>query len=276
MAPNAIGVGSAQASRSISSGPSAATRSRKRSSASCRIGRPVPDGPGRCGPVGARVAPAVVADRSPHAAFAVVARPQLRIAQPVVGDVDPLGSFEPVGPGDVGMMLAEERSPGDLDDLRARIDGDLEAGVEVVGGERRTGRHGPNPTGARPGPRLDSADGLREASAGGSRGSRQPGPVGRGHGAHHGRGSGHPGEARAAGARRHGRRPAGRLDGRRADRPERAGRPHRQGHGAPGDDQLRRCARSSRPTASRRSGSPPRSRRASPSRSAGSTMALRA
>jgi hypothetical protein len=38
-------------------------------------------------------------------------------------------------------MLAEERSPGDLDHLGARIDRDLEAGVQVVGRERRAGRH---------------------------------------------------------------------------------------------------------------------------------------
>jgi hypothetical protein len=39
------------------------------------------------------------------------------------------------------MMLAEERSPGDLDDLGARVDRDLEASVEVVGRERRARRH---------------------------------------------------------------------------------------------------------------------------------------
>ena len=77
----------------------------------------------------------------------VVARPQVGVAQPVVGDVDPLRALEPVRPGDVGMVLAEERAPGDLDDLGARVDGDLEAGVEVVGGERGTGWHSLNPSG---------------------------------------------------------------------------------------------------------------------------------
>jgi hypothetical protein len=38
-------------------------------------------------------------------------------------------------------MLAEQRSPGDLDDLGAGVDGDLEASVQVVGRERRARRH---------------------------------------------------------------------------------------------------------------------------------------
>ncbi len=77
----------------------------------------------------------------------VVACAEVRVAEPVVGDVDPLRTLESVRPGDVGMVLAEERAPGELDDLGARVDGDLEAGVEVVGGERGTGWHSLNPSG---------------------------------------------------------------------------------------------------------------------------------
>jgi hypothetical protein len=58
-----------------------------------------------------------------------------------VGDIDALGALEARVAGDVRMVLPEERSPGDLDDLGAGIDGDLEPGVQVVGGDRRTGRH---------------------------------------------------------------------------------------------------------------------------------------
>jgi hypothetical protein len=39
------------------------------------------------------------------------------------------------------MVLPEERSPGKLDDLGTGIDRDLEPGVQVVGGDRRAGRH---------------------------------------------------------------------------------------------------------------------------------------
>ena len=64
-----------------------------------------------------------------------------------MGDVDPLRALESVRTGDVGMVLAEERAPGELDDLGARVDGDLEAGVEVVGGERWAWWHSLNPSG---------------------------------------------------------------------------------------------------------------------------------
>jgi len=66
----------------------------------------------------------------------VVSGAQLGIAQPVVRDVDPFRSLEASVARDIGMMLPEERTPGHLDDLWAGIDRDLEARVEVVGGER--------------------------------------------------------------------------------------------------------------------------------------------
>ena len=87
----------------------------------------------------ARVAAAGVTDGPADPTLVVVTRPEVGVAEPVVGDVDPLRTLESVRPGDVGMVLAEERAPGQLDDLGARVDGDLEAGVEVVGGERWDG-----------------------------------------------------------------------------------------------------------------------------------------
>ena len=89
----------------------------------------------------ARAPSAGLADRCPDAPLVVVPRAQLWIAQPVMGDIDPLRALETGRPGDVRVMLAQERAPGDLDDLRARIDGDLEAAVQVVGGERRARWH---------------------------------------------------------------------------------------------------------------------------------------
>ena len=58
-----------------------------------------------------------------------------------MGDVDPLGELEAVGAGDVGVVLAQQGPPGELDGLRARVARYAEAGVEVVGRERRAGRH---------------------------------------------------------------------------------------------------------------------------------------
>jgi hypothetical protein len=65
----------------------------------------------------------------------VVSGAQLGIAQPVVGDVDPFRPLEAGIARDIGMVLTEERAPGDLDDLGPGVDRDLEPGVEVVGGE---------------------------------------------------------------------------------------------------------------------------------------------
>ena len=48
----------------------------------------------------------------------------------------------PCGPATSGWWQTEQRPPGDLDDLGARVGGDLEAGVQVVGGCRWAWRHG--------------------------------------------------------------------------------------------------------------------------------------
>jgi hypothetical protein len=53
-----------------------------------------------------------------------------------VGDVDPFRPLEAGVARDIGMVLSEERAPGDLDDLGPGVDRDLEPGVQVVGGER--------------------------------------------------------------------------------------------------------------------------------------------
>jgi hypothetical protein len=55
-----------------------------------------------------------------------------------VGDVDPLGALERPGvvAGDVGVMALEQGSPGDLDRLGRRVRRQLEAGIEVVVGDR--------------------------------------------------------------------------------------------------------------------------------------------
>jgi len=72
--------------------------------------------PGRSSDV-ARVAATGVADGPVDATFVVVARPEVRVAEPVVGDVDALRSLESIRPGDVRMVPAEERAPCQLDDL---------------------------------------------------------------------------------------------------------------------------------------------------------------
>jgi hypothetical protein len=59
-----------------------------------------------------------------------------------VGDVDALRAFEAGGAGDVGMVVTQQRTPGEFDDLRAGVDGDLEPGVEVVARERLAWWHG--------------------------------------------------------------------------------------------------------------------------------------
>ena len=47
----------------------------------------------------------------------VVALPEQRVAEPIVSDVDELGSLEGPVAGDVWMMALEECAPGDLDRL---------------------------------------------------------------------------------------------------------------------------------------------------------------
>ena len=46
-----------------------------------------------------------------------------RVAEPVVGDVDALGEVEAVRPGDVRVVAAQEAAPGELDRLRAGVEG---------------------------------------------------------------------------------------------------------------------------------------------------------
>ena len=72
----------------------------------------------------------------------VVAGAQVRVAQPVVGDVDPLREVERRGvlAGDVRVVALEERTPGELDGLGRCVDRHLEAGVQVVVGDQ-LGRH---------------------------------------------------------------------------------------------------------------------------------------
>ena len=90
-------------------------------------------------PVGAcpRWAPAADAD----GALAVVATPEIGIAEPVVGDVDALGQLQAGRSRDVRMVLAQQRPPGQLDRLGAGIAWHAEAGVQVVCGEGRAGGH---------------------------------------------------------------------------------------------------------------------------------------
>lgn len=113
------------------------------------IDRPMSNGPG-CRPViapgcSANIAPGLawsdaMADTA-QAVLAVVAGSQGRIAQPVVRDVDPLGGVQPSRAGDVRVISAQERPPGHFDDLRARVSGDLEASIQIVGGEREAWWH---------------------------------------------------------------------------------------------------------------------------------------
>ena len=51
-----------------------------------------------------------------------------------MGDVDALGELEPVRAGDVGMVLAQEPAPGELDRLGTGVTGHTETGVQVVAG----------------------------------------------------------------------------------------------------------------------------------------------
>ena len=66
----------------------------------------------------------------------IVATPQVRIAEPVVRDVDPLRKLQGGRPRDIGVVLAQEAAPGQVDGLWARVAGDTESGVEVLGGKR--------------------------------------------------------------------------------------------------------------------------------------------
>ena len=143
VARNAIGAGSASASRSSSSPVSRPTRSTTAATRSAVVGGRRTVRRGRRGrPVGVPARGATARRGCRSASLAVVAAPQVRVAQPVVGDVDALRQLEAVGSGDVRVVLAQQRPPGELDRLGAGVAGHAEPGVQVVGGEGRSGRHG--------------------------------------------------------------------------------------------------------------------------------------
>ena len=224
-----------------------------------------------------------------QAVLAVVASPERRVAQPVVGDVDALRLLEAPGTRDIGVVPPQERPPGDLDRLGARVGRDAEPRIEVIGGQGRLG-HGPHPSvpgtraaryapslagrtrAARPAGGWDRE--LHQAGAGRGQGRGRAGPDRRRPGEGQGRRSGrrgqpegrrpgHPGAPRQERAGGDGDGPARGLDRRRADRPGDPRRGHHQGHGAPGDDQRLAAPRRARPTGSPRSRSRRRSRPAS-------------
>ena len=56
-------------------------------------------------------------------------------------DVDPFRPLETGVAGDIRVVPSEERAPGDLDDLGSGVHRDLEAGVQVVGGDGLSWRH---------------------------------------------------------------------------------------------------------------------------------------
>jgi len=58
-------------------------------------------------------------------------------------DVDPLGPLVGIrtAAGDIGVVAFQERPPRDFDRLEAGVQGQLEASVQVVGGEHRARRH---------------------------------------------------------------------------------------------------------------------------------------
>jgi hypothetical protein len=58
-----------------------------------------------------------------------------------MGDVYPLGDIVGMSARHVRMMLLEKRPPGDLNSLEAGVNGQLEAGVQIVVREHRAWRH---------------------------------------------------------------------------------------------------------------------------------------
>jgi hypothetical protein len=52
-----------------------------------------------------------------------------------MGDIDPLGDLERRLAGDVRMMALEERAPGNLDGFWRGTGRQLEAGVQIIGGQ---------------------------------------------------------------------------------------------------------------------------------------------
>ena len=168
VARNAIGAGSASARRSSSSRVSRPTRSTTAVTRSAVVGgrrtgrQAVAD---QFGPAG-RAGRSTGAD--PVGALAVVAAAQLRVAQPVVGDVDPLRELEGVGAGDVRVVLAQETTPGKVDRLGAGVAGHPETGIQVVAGEGLAWRHDADIVVVRPGPSR-YAQAMRPMAGGESR-----------------------------------------------------------------------------------------------------------
>ena len=114
-----------------------------------RRGRPGAARRGTRGRRGAARAALVVTGARPSASASYRAR-SVGVAQPVVGDVDPLRPVERrvVAARDVRVVALEQRPPGDLDRLGRRVDVDLEPGVEVVVREQAAGHASGRPSGA--------------------------------------------------------------------------------------------------------------------------------
>lgn len=71
--------------------------------------------------------------------LAVVTGTQLRNAQPVMGNVDPLRLIEAVLSGDVRVMSTQEGPPGDLDRFGGSVRRQFEPCIQVVVGQREAG-----------------------------------------------------------------------------------------------------------------------------------------
>ena len=103
--------------------------------------RPADRPPGGGRPVGSAGRAGRSTGADPVGALAVVAAAQLRVAQPVVGDVDPLRELEGFGAGDIRVVLAQETTPRKVDRLGAGVAGHAKTGIQVVAGEGLAWRH---------------------------------------------------------------------------------------------------------------------------------------
>ena len=130
--------------------------------------RPADRAPGGGRPVGPAGRPGRSTGADPVGALAVVAAAQLRVAQPVVGDVDPLRELEGVGAGDIRVVLAQETTPRKVDRLGAGVAGHPETGIQVVAGEGLAWRHDGDIVVVRPGPSR-YAQAMRPMAGGESR-----------------------------------------------------------------------------------------------------------
>ena len=134
----------------------------------CGRRRPADRAPGGGRPVGPAGRPGRSTGADPVGSLAVIAATQLRVAQPVVSDVDPLRELEGVGAGDVRVVLAQETTPRKVDRLSAGVAGHPETGIEVVAGERLAWRHDGDIVVVRPGPPR-YAQAMRPMAGGESR-----------------------------------------------------------------------------------------------------------